>query len=932
MRFDDFTNVARLVVKNANAAARKAGHPQLGPEQLLLSVLDTPDSHAHEIFSFLGTQTATLRRAVLDEVARLPRVEGAHKVTISPILVRVFDRARADARAADDRAVTTGHLLSALAEVEGTRAAAALVGSRCTTDRVTVAARRVRNPEHGGDIQAAGSGGQGSTGDGGSASSAGGAGGVEGASDEPGDGSQSWLERFSIDLTARAAAGKLDPVIGRDDEIRRVMEVLCRRRKNNPVLLGEPGVGKTAIIEGLAQRLAAGDVPDLLKNRRLISLDMGSMVAGAKLRGDFENRLKMVLKEVGEADGQILLFIDELHTIVGAGGTSSGGIDASSLLKPALARGELHCLGATTVREYRQSIEKDPALARRFQVIAVEEPEFPECLSILRGLKHNYESHHGVAITDAALIAAVRLSTRYVSERMLPDKALDLIDEAAARLRLKVDALPAEIDETRRRLVQLEMERAALTSEGSAAALEQRDLVDKEATRLRAGLDEQLEGWQREKEIITLIREAKVTLRAHLDEQEDAARVGNLDLASRIRFGKLPEARRQLAQLEGRLAVEHKDGGWIKEAVDVDEVAGVVAAWTGIPVTRLGEEEATKLLQLEQRLGARVIGQDAAVKAVASVVRRSRSGIQAADRPLGSFLFLGPTGVGKTTLVKQLTRELFDDPHAMVRLDMSEYMEKHAVARLVGAPPGYVGYEEGGQLTEAVRQRPFSVILLDEVEKAHREVFDILLQVLDDGRLTDSMGRTVSFTNAILVMTSNIGSADVMEAADKGDAGVREAVQRALHDFFRPEFLNRIDDVVIFHQLSRESIAKIVRLELNGLMKRVGARGLRLEVSDAAVALLAVEGFDPAFGARPVRRAIRNLMEDPLAYQLIAGDYAAAAGIWVDAAPEGGAGPRLLFAPIPRAGEEPAEADSRAPTGTPPAAAAEPPEATPPRA
>ena len=900
MRFDDFTNVARIVVKDANAAARKAGHPQLTPEQLLLTLLSQDDSHAAEIWSFLGTQTSTLRRAVRDEVNTLPRVEGAHKVTISPILVRVFDRARGDARAADDRAVSTGHLLSALAEVSGTRASAALLAARCTTDRVTVAARRVRNPEHGGNIHSGSSGG-GTT----SAGSPGGSGSAAGGGQgDDLDESQSWLERFSIDLTARAAAGKLDPVIGRDDEIRRAMEVLCRRRKNNPVMLGEPGVGKTAIVEGLAQRLASGDVPDLLKNRRLISLDMGSMVAGAKLRGDFENRLKMVLKEVAEADGQVLLFIDELHTIVGAGGTSSGGIDASSLLKPALARGEVHCIGASTVREYRQSVEKDPALARRFQVINVEEPPFAECLSILRGLKPGYESHHGVAITDAALIAAVRLSSRYVSERMLPDKALDLIDEAASRLRLKVDALPSEIDESRRRVVQLGMERAALTTEGSTAALEQRDMVDEEVKRLEGGLEEQLAGWQREKDIITEIRDAKDALRELVEQQEDAARVGNLDLASQIRFGKMPEARRTLAQLEGKLAVEHKDGGWIKEAVDVDEVAGVVAAWTGIPVTRLGEDEATKLLQLEERLGARVIGQDEAVTAVSNVVRRSRSGIQATDRPLGSFLFLGPTGVGKTHLVKQLTRELFDDSSAMVRLDMSEYMEKHAVARLVGAPPGYVGYEEGGQLTEAVRQRPFSVVLLDEVEKAHREVFDILLQVLDDGRLTDSMGRTVSFANAILVMTSNIGSADIMDAADGGDDEVRAAVQNALHDFFRPEFLNRIDDVVIFRQLSQESIAKIVRLELKGLMDRVGARDLTLEVTDAAVELLAVEGFDPAFGARPVRRAIRNLMEDPLAYQLIAGDYADAAGIRVDRAPDGSAGGPLSFSVIPHSAAE----------------------------
>ena len=869
MRFDDFTTLARHAVSSANKQAKAQGHPQLTPEQLLLTLLEQHESHAMKVWTYLGTQTATLRAAMKDEVAALPHVSGDYQVIISPTLVRCFDLARADARAEGARAVSSAHLIAAMAYVPGTRAQAALVGVQASHDRITAASRKVDNPEHGGKLGAQ---------KGGSHTR------QRGASEQGSDDSEggTWLERFAIDLTARAAAGQLDPVIGRDDEIRRLMEVLCRRRKNNPVLIGEPGVGKTAIIEGLARRLAEGDVPDLLRGRRLLSLDMGGLVAGAKLRGDFENRLKQVLKEVSEADGQVLLFIDEIHTIVGAGGTSGGGIDASAMLKPPLARGELHCVGATTIREYRQSIDRDPALARRFQTITVEEPDHSECVSILRGLKASYELHHGVAIDDSALLNAVKLSTRYISERMLPDKALDLIDEAASRLRLKVDSLPAELDEARRRIEQLSMERSALEKEGSSSALEGLKAIDAEITTLRNGLDDQLEQWRKEKDLLALIRQKKERVQSLLRRQEELSRQGALDEASQVRFGSLPEARRALAQLEGKLAVEHKDGGWIKESVDTEEVASVVAAWTGIPVNRLTESESIKLLELEKRMTSRVIGQSMAVKAVANVIRRSRSGIQDPNRPLGSFLFLGPTGVGKTHLVKVMTKELFDDPSAMVRLDMSEYMEKHAVARLIGAPPGYVGYEEGGQLTEAVRQRPFSVVLLDEVEKAHPEVFDLLLQVLDDGRLTDSMGRTVSFANTILVMTSNLGSAAIVDRIDEGDDAVRAAVQEALQDFFRPEMLNRIDDVVVFRQLDRDAIKAIVRLELGDLVKRLGARDLSFEVSESAIALLAEEGFDPAFGARPVRRAIRQHVEDPLAYELIAGTFESAAGVYVD--------------------------------------------------
>ena len=878
MRFDDYTDAARRVVRVANEAARKAGHPNLTTEQVLLTMLDSRDTHAMRLWSHLGTRTATLRQLIADEVDAMPSVEGNAKLLIAPGLVRVFDQARVTARAHAAAGTTTGHLLAAIAYVPDTRAVAALEASDCTAERVEAALRKVASPERGGGRGGGSAGGSSSMGE-----------------DDPDESGQSWLARYAIDLTERAAAGQLDPVIGRDDEIRRVMEVLGRRRKNNPVLIGEPGVGKTAIVEGLARRLSEGDVPDSLRGRRLLSLDMGSMVAGAKLRGAFEERLNNVLREVREAAGQILLFVDEIHTIVGAGGTSGGGIDASAMLKPALARGELHCLGATTVREYRQSIDRDPALARRFQTVTVEEPGYGEAVSILRGLKPRYEVHHGVVISDAAVVAAVRLSSRYVSDRRLPDKALDLIDEASSRLRLQVDALPAAIDEARRRLEQLALERAGLTREGSASALSQRDGVDAEMVTLRAGMEDQLTRWRQEKDILARIRQTREQIEELARAEELATRGGDLARAAEIKFGRLPELRRNVAALEGELAVVQKDGGWLKEAVDAEEVAAVVAAWTGIPVTRLHESEARKLLELEVRLGTRVIGQDAAVSAVSRVIRRSRSGIQDPHRPLGSFLFLGPTGVGKTHLVKAVAQELFDDVHAMVRLDMSEYMEKHAVARLLGAPPGYVGYEEGGQLTEAVRQRPFSVILLDEVEKAHKEVFDVLLQVLDDGRLTDSMGRTVSFTNAIIIMTSNLGSAAIVDI--EGEAEMRAAIQEALHAFFRPELLNRIDDVVTFGRLDRTSIRKIVRLQLAELDERLAARGLPLTVTDQAIDVLAREGYDPAFGARPVRRAVRSLIEDPLAYELIAQTFAGAAGIRVDAG-AGGGGLPLVVEPV----------------------------------
>ena len=894
MRFDDFTPAARRTVEHANAEARRDGHPQLVAEQVLRTLLDESDSHAMRVFSYLGTQTATLRQALDDELRAMPRVNGQDRVTIAAPLIRVFEQARANARAEGAPRASTAHLLGALAGVGDTRARKALVASGVTPERVTRAARRTDDPER---VDAHGTPG----------AAAAGAPGTSGGDRAQGDGSGGYganggagtgaLDRYAVDLTRRAARGRLDPVIGRDDEIRRVMEILGRRRKNNPVLIGEPGVGKTAILEGLAQRIAEGDVPDSLRGRRLLALDLGSMVAGAKLRGDFEGRLKAVLGEVMASSGQILLFIDELHTIVGAGGSGGGGMDASALLKPALARGELHCLGATTVREYRQSIERDPALARRFQTVLVEEPTKAEALSILRGVKERYEVHHGVKVTDAALAAAVQLADRYVADRRLPDKALDLIDEAASRLRLDTDALPAELDEARRRIAQLEMEQIALEREGARGTREALDRVRAERQALEGSLAEKLDRWKRERDVMARIRQASEEIETLTREEARETGRGNLNEAAAIRFGRLPEVRRRLAALEGELAVVQLGGdGWVREAVEPEEVAEVVAAWTGIPVTRLAESEAHKLLALEERLSARVIGQAQAIRQVANVIRRSRSGIQDPRRPLGSFLFLGPTGVGKTELVKAVAELLFDDDKALVRLDMSEYMEKHAVARLIGAPPGYVGFEEGGQLTEAVRRRPFSVVLLDEVEKAHREVFDVLLQVLDDGRLTDSLGRTVSFTNAIIIMTSNLGSTAIAEAQDQTPEELRETARQALFEFFRPELLNRIDEIAIFNRLGRAEIRAIVRLHVGQLSRRLEAQDLTLNVTDAATDVLAEAGYDPAFGARPVKRALRQLVEDPLSLQLISGAFREAQGVLVDASPPGATAPLTLTA------------------------------------
>jgi ATP-dependent Clp protease ATP-binding subunit ClpB len=857
-------NFERLTVKSAEAIqeaaneARRAGNPTIEDLHLLAALLEQEDGIVVPILQKVGVNVARLRSEIDAAAARLPKQSGGSQATISRELNEVLDRADKEARDLKDEYVSTEHLLLALAE-KGFAVRDLLRGQGAGRDALVQALEQVRGSHR--------------------------------VTDQNPEEKYQSLQRFSTDLTERARRGKLDPVIGRDEEIRRVVQVLSRRTKNNPVLIGEPGVGKTAIAEGLAQRIVNGDVPEGLRDKTLVSLDIGAMLAGAKFRGEFEERLKAVLKEISDADGRFIVFIDELHTIVGAGKTE-GSPDAGNMLKPALARGELRVVGATTLDEYRQYIEKDAALERRFQPVFVGEPSVEDTIGILRGLKERYEVHHGVRITDPAIVAAATLSNRYIGDRFLPDKAIDLIDEAASRLRIEIDSLPQEIDEVERRIVQLEIERQALSRETDVESRDRLQRLDQELAELRERSSGMKAQWQSEKAAIQVMREKKERLDELKVELDRASRTGDLNRAAEIQYGSIPQLQKEIEDDGRRLEELQKTSRFLKEEVDVDDIAEVVARWTGIPVSRMVQSERERLAHLDRHLNERVIGQPEATEAVANAVRRSRAGMQDPNRPIGSFIFLGPTGVGKTETARALAEFLFDDEEAMVRIDMSEYMEKHAVSRLIGAPPGYVGYEEGGQLTEAVRRRPYSVVLFDEIEKAHPDVFNVLLQILDDGRVTDSQGRTVNFRNSVIIMTSNIGSPLILErAADLAEPAtaplVENAVLAELRRHFRPEFLNRVDDVIVFRPLGKPELTTIVDLQLRRLERLLADRKLGLRVTDAAKAFIAEEGYDPAYGARPLKRAIQRLVQNPLALHVLEGEFVDGDTVVVDRDPAG---------------------------------------------
>ncbi len=836
---EKFTIKTQEALQNAVSLAQSHGHAELKPSHLLLALLEEEGGVTHPLLERVGVKPATLRQAVEAHLARQPKVSGASgQPGVAFDTREVLSQAEKEQKALKDDYLSVEHVLLALTKAK-TDVEPVVRQAGLRHDSLLAALKEVR--------------------------------GAQRVTDQDPEGKYQALEKYGTDLTARARAGKIDPVIGRDDEIRRVMQVLSRRSKNNPVLIGEPGVGKTAIVEGLARRIIAGDVPESLKDKRVISMDIGAMVAGAKYRGEFEERLKAFLKEVVASEGRIILFIDELHTIVGAGKTD-GAMDAGNLLKPQLARGELHAIGATTLDEYRKHIEKDPALERRFQPVMVGEPSVEDTIAILRGVKEKYEVHHGVRIQDNALVAAATLSNRYITERFLPDKAVDLVDEAASRLKIELDSMPTEIDVLEREAMQLEMERQVLKKEKDAASQERLAKIEKEISELKeksSGLKAQ---WQNEKAVITDQRQVKEEIEQLRNDLDRAKRENNLGRAGEIQYGLIPDKEKQLAELDAKLAGLSKGSGQIlKEEVTEEDIAKVVAAWTGIPVSRLQEGERAKLVHMEERLRDRVVGQKDAITAVSNAVRRARAGLQDENRPIGSFLFLGPTGVGKTELSKALAEFLFDDEQAMTRIDMSEYMEKHSVSRLIGAPPGYVGYEEGGQLSEAVRRRPYSVVLFDEVEKAHPDVFNVLLQVLDDGRITDGQGRTVDFRNTVLIMTSNIGSQAIQ---DEPNPEQREAlVRESLKQFFRPEFLNRIDEVVIFDRLHDADLDRIVVLQVKRVVDRLAKQNITLTVDDAAVKLLASAGYDPVFGARPLKRAIQKHLLDPLSLEVLEGKW-----------------------------------------------------------